>query len=303
MNSNFEKIEQKLKCSFPSEFKEYISSLKKEEIILELFDEDYRILYAITKTEIKDAHEYVANRSSDFEYYPEDYPRDMDFIKIPFARNMSGDQLRYLYFLCKEGAESNGEIYIQDTDSPHVGRIKISNNLELIKGPVSEVGDTITIDCTDKSFDELTAIFDLTDNITAWKDSFGIGERENPGSKYGEVALREIGATIYESEQRSEAFVKFELHYRASINEKLVFSSKAYAINIWDLKYDIENNTNYRIFYHKFICVLDGLKETVEWLIVNGEMTSAQFNQIFSVPKLINQANKGFNQIDYGASG
>lgn len=303
MNPNFGKIEQELKCSFPSEFKEYISSFKKEDIILELFDEDYRILYSITKTEIKDFYEYVANRSSDFEYYPEDYPGDKNFIKIPFARNLSGDKFKYLYFLCKEGEESNGEIYIQDIDSPHVGRVKLSNNLELIKGTVSEVGDTIRIDCIDKSFDELKTIFNLTDNIVAWKDSFGIGGRENPESKYEAIALQEIGATIYESEKRSESFVKFELHYRSSINEKLIFSSKAYAINIWGLKYEVENNINYRIFYHKFICVLDGLKETVEWLIENGEMTKEQFNQIFSAIKLINQTKKGFNQIDYGVCG
>ncbi len=303
MKPNFGKIEQKLKGSFPSEFKEYISTFKKEDIILELFDEEYRILYSITKTEINDPWEGVANRSSDFEYYPEDYPEDKNFIKIPFARNLSGDKFKYLYFLCREGEESNGEIYIQDIDSPHVGRVKLSNNLELIKGTASEVGDTIRIDCIDKSFDDLKTIFSLTDNIVAWKDSFGIGGRENSGSKYEELALREIGAIIYESEKRSESFVKFELHYQSFINEKLVFSSKAYAINIWGLKYEVENNVNYRIFYHKFICVLDGLKETVEWLIANGEMTREQFNQIFNVTKLINQTKKGFNQIDYGVCG
>jgi len=297
MYKNFERIEKTLNCKFPTAFKDYISSIKKEEIILELFDENYRILYSITKDEgTKDWEEDVIKCSLNHnESY---YPEDIGLIKIPFARVLSGDGYKYLYFICKEGEESSEEIYIRDMDSPNTGRIRVSKNIQLIKGTHSEIEDKGVIDCKNKSFEEIIDFITISNNISIWKDSFGIMSRQNTEGK-SEKITSEVGATIYEYEDKSENFVKFEVHFSISTYEKLAFSSKAYEIDIAGLKYQIEGNVNYRIFYHKFICSLDCLKETVTKLIDKGEITMDKFNQIFSLPEFTNQIKRRFNQIDY----
>jgi len=300
MNSNFTKIEQNLNCKFPVEFKDYISAIGSEEIILRLFDEDYRILYSITKKEeIKNWEEDVVKCSAnhDESYYPE----DKEFKKLPFARVLSGDGYKYLYFLCKEGEESNGEIYIRDTDSPQTGRIRISKNIQLIKGVLSEIENKIVINCRNKSFSEVVSFLTISNNINVWKDSFGIMSRDNKERKEEKVTIGEIDATIYEFEDKSENFAKFEIHITISTEEKLSFSSKAYEIDISGLRYQIENNVNYRIFYHKFLCALDCLKKTVSSLIESENITMDKFNELFNMDEFVSQVKKEFIQIDYGS--
>lgn len=300
MYTNFEKIEQTLNCKFPTEFKDYISSIKKEEIILELFDENYRVLYSITKDkEIKDWKEDVIKCS--INHNDSYYPEDNGLIKLPFARVLSGDGYKYLYFICKQGEESNGEIYIRDMDSPSTGRIRISKSIQLIKGIHSEIEGKVVIDCKNKSFEEVIDFITISNNIKVWKDSFGIMSRENTEGKSEKINLSEVNATIYEFEDKSENFVKFEINLSIPTAEKLAFSSKAYEIDIAGLKYNIEGNVNYRIFYHKFICSLDCLKETLTRLIDKGEITMDKFNQIFSISEFTNQVKRGFIQINYGS--
>lgn len=299
MYKNFEKIEQKLNCKFPAEFKEYINTINKEEIVLDLFDDKYRILYSITKEEEepKDWDEDVIDRSISQNRY---FSEDEGFISLPFARILNGDGYVYLYFLCKEGEESNGEIYIRDADSPKTSRIRVSKNMELIKGEISEIGDKVMIDCKSKSFEDIMDYMTISNNISVWKDSFGIMSRENSAGGKVQIELSEVDATICEFEDNSEGIAKFEIHFTITTNKKIIFSSKAYEISIGGLKEQIENNINYRIFYHKFICCLDCLKETVAGLIENGEITMLEINQAFSMSTFINEVKKEFVEIGYG---
>lgn len=298
MTDGFANIEQTLNCKFPFAFKQYISELKKEEIILKLFDEDYRILYSITKKgELKDTYEDVVKCSAnhDESYYPE----DKGFKKLPFARALSGDRFKFLYFLCEEGKESNGEIYIRDTDSPQTGRIKVSKNIDLIKGDIAEEANKIIVDCRNKTFEKIVNFISPSDNIRVWKGSFGKTVRENTEGKSADIDISEVDATIFEYEDKSENFAKIEVQMKIITSEKIIFSSKAYEIGISGLKAQIENNINYRIFYHKFICCLDCLNETINSSIESNEITTKEIDNIFNISDFIAQVKKGFIQIDY----
>lgn len=298
MIENFEAIEQKINCKFPRDFKNRLLEFSGKNIQLNLFDEPYTILSGITKNhEIIDEYENVVLCSNvlDEAYYLS----DPDYIKIPFARNTTGDRFKFLYFLCKTGEESNGHIYLRDSDSPGSGRIKIADSIEFLYGEVEHKDDDVFISYSNKKFSALIRYMPLPELISISKHyDGGIHTRENTEQKPN-VIKTEHSAFIAIAKDYKQNYARFQIDIELVHNNTISFSNRTYDLDIYGLKYNIENNVNYRIYYHKLICTLDCLKFTMESLEEKGLVSKQQFNDLIDKTPLLKMVEKYFIQLDY----
>lgn len=298
MIENFDAIEQKINCKFPRDFKDYLLGFSGKDIHLNLFDEPYTLLSGITKNhEIIDEYENVVFCSKILD--SASYLSDPDYIKVPFARNTTGDRYKFLYFLSKKGEESNGHIYLRDSDSPGSGRIKIADSIEFLNGKVEHKDDLVIISNTHKKFSELIQYMSLPEPISISKQyDGGINTRENTEQKPN-IIKTEHSAFIAIAKDYKQNYARFQIDIEIVHNNTISFSNRTYDLDIYGLKYNIENNVNYRIYYHKLICTLDCLKFTMESLDQKGLVSKQQFNDLIDKTPLLKMVEKYFIQLDY----
>lgn len=296
MEQHIADIEAALGCRFPRRFTAYLAGLQSEEIIFRLFDNEYRVLSTLTKGEgqeiVWDEHVVFRSKLMDDK---KTYPEDEGWIKLPFARVLAGDGYIYLYFLCRPGEESPEDIYARDTDSPWAGRIKVSNSIDWLKGDISREGGKATVDCRNKKFLDVCEMMPPCLNISYWGDDFdirisdNINELENQftADKYAEVFEWDEG-------EGEEGAISLEVQLFVVCSTKTIHSSKRYMIGIIGLKTQLLPNYNYRIFYHKFICVMDCLKHTMSAMVKEGITSKEAFNDFVDMKTLIKETKSPF---------
>ena len=205
----------------------------------------------------------------------------------------------FLYFLCKTGEESKGHIYLRDYDSPGSGRIKIADSVEFLFGNVEHQDDLVIISNTQKKFSELIRYMPLPELISISKEyPGGIQTKENT-TQQSNIIKTEHSAFIVTAKDIRESYSRFQIDVQVNHNNTISFSSRTYDLDIYGLKYNIEHNMNYRIFYHKLICTLDCLKFTMEYLDQKGLVSKQHFNELIDEMPLIKMVSKYFIQLDY----
>lgn len=105
----------------------------------------------------------------------------------------------------------------------------------------------------------------------------------------------DIHAKICEFTDPSENFTNFYVDMTLVTADSISFYNIPYEVDIVDLRYNVENNMNYRIFYHKFIAIVDALRVVMMQDKVDKEAVLDLVNQL-DWPTVVGQ---DFVQIDY----
>ena len=231
-------IEEKLNVKFPKRFVDIVNIANGKEINLILADEEYKVLTEINSVNVgNDTFESVVVVSNEMNSISS---LQNQKIKIPFARNQSGDQYKYIYFESEINGIAEEYIYIMDLDS-NIGPIEITSIIDLFDiASKSQNEKGLTIDCRIKSTAKLFEKFELTKPISYWDKSFGISDRNN--EKYPDGISMQQHAINYEFENKDENMAKFEMHSTFAKGDKLVFTSSSYEIDNPFLKSSIEYN-------------------------------------------------------------
>lgn len=295
VTTNLKNIEEKLNCKFPKRFHEFISKNKEKEIILELPDEKYRILRSIINNgNINDSYEKVDYLSNDMKTHQ---ALKSEKRKLPFARNLSGDQFKYLFFEGEEGEEFDEKIYVTDMDSL-IGEIEITNSIALFDSIVQSKNDSqIIIDCKPQSSEKLFADFQLPKPISYWQKSFGISSRGNT-EKYPNGFSVQQHAVNYHFDNPQENIAKFEMQSVFAKGEQLFFTSSAYEIDNPNLEGSINYNVEYRTYYFKLFSIVDALIKSKEIAIEQGFINEEEFMDLIEVKQLFQIAKQHFKSID-----
>jgi len=293
--SNLEKIEKVLNCQFPRRFHELIRGNMREEIILELPDEKYRILSSITTNGlIDDEYEKVDFLSKDMKNHR---ALNSEKVKLPFARNLSGDQFKYLFFEGEEGSEFKEQIFLADIDS-HVGQIEISKSVNLFNTNSKRANNSqIVIDCKPQSIEEVFKKFELPKPINYWQKSFGISSRENTENYPDNFSIQQH-AVNYHFDNPTENIAKFEMQFVFAKGKKLFFTSSAYEVDHPNLEGSINYNVEYRTFYFKLFSILDGLIKSKQIAIEQGFITEEEFHKLIDIKQLFQITKQQFKSID-----
>ncbi len=292
--TNLEKIEAQLNCRFPRQFHEFIKVNSANEIILELADENYRILKSITSEDnIMDSLEQVVSVSNDM---GDHQILKSKTTKLPFARNLSGDQFKYLFFEGEEGQEFNDQIFITDMDSL-IGQLEITQAINLFNSKSKkETPNQIVVDCIPESIETILLNFELPKPISYWQKSFGTSSREN-SEKYTDGFSVQQHAINYEFENPKENMAKFEMQSIFVKGDKLFFTSSAYEVDNSKLKGSIDFDVVYRTFYFKFFCIIDALIKSKEIAIEQNFAGEIDFIKLVETKQLIQITKQSFKSI------
>ncbi len=293
--SRLEQIEREVNCKFPKRFHELIRNNNGKEIILELPDESYRILWSITKEEkVTDSYEQVDYLSKDMKTHT---ALSSTKVKLPFARNLSGDQFKYLFFEGEEGTECGAQVFFTDMDSS-IGQLEISKSIVLFDSTLKKENETqVLIDCKPPSISVVFRNFELPKPITYWKDSFGFSSRENTESYPGGFSVQQH-AVNYHFENPKENMAKFEMEIVFAIGETILFTSAAYEVDNPSLEASITYNIEYRTFYFKLFCLIDALLKSKEKAIEQGGINEDDFLKLIGVQQLFDFTKQEFRSID-----
>lgn len=293
--TNLEKIEKELNCKFPKRFHDFISKYQGKEIILDLPDEKYHILFSITNGDSeKDSYEKVTYLSNDMKTHQ---ILKSEKMKLPFARNLSGDQFKYLFFEGEEGKEFGEKIYFTDMDSL-IGKIEITNSIDFFGSTVRSENDSqIVIDCKPQSVEKLFTYFQLPKPISYWQKSFGISSRGNT-EKYPNGFSVQQHAVNYHFENPQENIAKFEMQSVFANGEKLFFTSSAYEIDNPNLEGSINYNVEHRTYYFKLFSIVDALIKSKEIATEQGFISEEEFLKLIDVNQLFQITNQQFKSID-----
>ena len=254
-----EHIEQQLNVQFPGRFKQFTKEKlpRENSIKIELLDGSYKFLDSIFKDGVSDHDEMVVNISEELNssYYPE----DKDFVKIPFAKSTEGDGYKYLYFIAKQGKEASEKIFLVDIDSPDTGRISLCNQLPFIIRNIGRVDNYTLVTNTSLNFSEANSWIEIPTFINLWKDSFGLTIRDEVKDEHCKVEMYLVN---YSMDDKDENFSKIEVQLDIAHNNKRILSAQAFEVDKAGLQYQFANNINYRIFYHKLVCIIGTLAIT-----------------------------------------
>ena len=295
MNYFFDQIEAKLNCQFPERFKQLVQSSGHETIILDLIDEPYQLLDSFFNESVEDQYERVDAVSNMFkdDYYQE----DKDFVTLPFARVMSGDRYKYLYFQGQPNQTIDETIWIRDLDSPKTGRLKIASSIDFLLGDRIEE-DRLILSNKNKSFLSFASLMELPKEISMDQKDSSVITREND---LDQASLQvDFHAKICTFANYKENFTIFYTDITLHLEGVTVNAYHEYSINNYGVGYQIENNINYRIYYHKFHCLLNSLKLIYQTLIEKYPTADkAMITNLIDTSNFARLAQKGWTQIDY----
>ncbi|MCG8326793.1 MAG: SMI1/KNR4 family protein [Chitinophagales bacterium] len=293
--SQLEKIERALNCKFPKRFHEFIQENKGKEIILELPDENYRILSSIrSEEEVSDLYEQVDYLSKDMKTHQ---ALESGKTKLPFARNLSGDQHKYLFFEGEDGKEFGEQVFFTDMDSL-IGQIEITKSIKFLDSTLKKRNETqIIIDCKPQFIQEIFENFELPNPISYWQKSFGFSSRENKENLPDGFSVQQH-AINYQFENPKENIAKFEMQSAFAKGEILFFTSSAYEIDNPNLKGSIDYNVEYRTFYFKLFSIIDALMKSKEIAMAQGIINEDAFLDLIDVKQLFQVTKQHFKSID-----
>lgn len=291
LQKQIQQIETNISAFFPRYFKQFLVHHPEKEIILDLMDDRYRILHSLRQGMAYQDDDDVVTKSIDLssrDYYPE----DPNFIKIPFARSLTGDGYKYLYFLAQKGEPASEHIYIRDMDAPNTSRIKIAEKLDFILGEETETATQIIASNKQLKFSDFEAWITLPDKINRGK----VEGMTRPNQKERATVLNiDLHAKICEFADPAENFANFYVDMTLVTSSTISFYNIPYEVDIPGLRYNVENNVNYRIFYHKFIAIVDALRvlmaeEGIDKVAILDLINDLDWSAV---------TKKGFVQIDY----
>lgn len=286
-----EALEEKLEVKIPDEIISLLKMAKeKKEVELIVADGSYKLMNAFLSGSSSDSYEdlfYVSNSLGNAQLYPE----DDGFVKIPFARSLDGDQFKYLYLISRKNEEVQSVVFQRDLDSPRTGRIAISNNIAFLLGNVKEYDEKIVISSFTK-YSEIKIFTSIPDNFSCSENRSGVGVTKN--AQFEEGFTCEMYLHNYRFEDASENFSEIEVQLLIDHGENRINCSFSFQIDKYDLSYNFVNNINYRIYYHKYICLILTIDKLFEQLKKGGyEKLDALVSYVDSV-ELNNVCSKNF---------
>lgn len=293
--SPIELIETKLKVSFPKRFIEFINSSlpKDKEVYLELLDGEYKFLDSLFSIDVKNDYEDVVYVSKLMD--SPDYPEDKAFVKIPFAKSTEGDGFKYLYFLCEENSESSEKILLRDIDSPMTGRIPICIELPFILRKIGEVNNRFIVSNQTLNFSDANRWIDIPEYINIWKDSY----QDYVGKSSEQNRFRvELFLINYLMNDSNKNFSKIEVQLSIICDGDIVSSALAFEVDKAGLRFQFEDNINYRIFYHKLVCIIGTIATTLRTVKEQHEIDIDKFISFINSQDLRKIGLKGFKQIE-----
>lgn len=258
-NNPIQFIEEKLDTKFPNRFKEFLADKipKNKDVKIELLDGNYKFLDSLFTEDKLDEYESVINVSNSLnESY---YIEDIGLVKIPFAKSTEGDGLKYLYFVSEKGNIANETIYLRDLDSPKTGRIPLCSELPFVIRKSGEVNGQYIISNLYLNFTEAIKWIQIPEFINIWEDSYGLNIRNEEAEDKYSINLFLIN---YKMDDVNENFSKIEVQTTINHQGKRIDSAMAFEIDNSGLQYQFTNNINYRIFYHKLLCIVTTLSFT-----------------------------------------
>ena len=248
-----EVIEEELNVLLPNKFKQFLKDKisPNKSAKLELLDGQYKFLDSLFVKNVSDNYESVIRVSNDFNSLQ--YPEEEELVKIPFAKSTEGDGFKYLYFIAERQREANETVFLRDLDSPATGRIAICNQLPFVLRKVGEIDNQIIVSNRSLNFSEANNWIEIPNFICIWKDSYGVNIREETNDDNCKIDLY---LSNYIMENNEENFSKIEVQVDMTYQNKRILSAMAFEIDKAALLTQFANNVNYRIFYHKLVCII-----------------------------------------------
>jgi hypothetical protein len=268
-NTPIQLIEDNLGVAFPERFKDFVINKlpKDKEIQIELLDGPYKFLDSLFRTDITNEYEdvvHIANRLNDLEY-----PEDNASIKIPFAKSTEGDGFKYLYFLSEKNSIATEIICLRDLDSPSSSRIPICTDLSFVIRKAGAIKADFIVSNLSLNYSEVNSWMNIPEYICVWKDSYGMTIREDISEDMLSV---ELFLTNFTEEDPRENFSKIEVQLTIVANGQRIDSSMAFEVDKAGLQVQFLQNINYRIFYHKLVCIIGTLSTTKDDLKNNHNL-------------------------------
>lgn len=286
-------IEEELNVSFPQRFKSFLKDKlpKESSVKIELLDGPYKFLDSLFEGEVKDNYENVVSVSNDLNssYYPE----EKEFVKIPFAKSTEGDGFKYLYFVAEKDSEASEKIYMRDIDSPATGSIPLCNQLPFIIRKVGEINGQTIVTNTTLNFSEANSWMEIPSFINIWKDSYGTNIREEQKDDSCDIDLY---LSNYIMEDKEENFSKIEVQVDINYQNKRIQSAMAFEIDKAGLLIQFANNINYRIFYHKLVCIVGTFATMANDLKKNHNIDISEYLNTLDLRELSKQDFRGIEE-------
>jgi hypothetical protein len=291
--SPIEIIETELDVLFPSRFKQFIKDkvLTGKSVKLELLDGHYKFVDSLLKKDVTDNYENVISISNDLNssYYPE----EKDFVKIPFAKSTEGDGFKYLYFIAEKNKEAEERVFLRDMDSPATGRIPICNQLPFVLRKVGQINNQIVASNLSLNFTEANNWIEIPEFINIWKDSYGVTIHEEPKENNCKI---ELYLSNYMFENKNENVSKIEVQVDMNCQNKRIISAMAFEIDKAGLQTQFSNNINYRIFYHKLVCIIGTLATLASDLKKNHNIEIVEYLNTLDLRELTKQTFSGIEE-------
>lgn len=286
-------IEDELNVQFPIRFKQFVQDKlpKENSIKIELLDGPYKFLDSLFSGDVSESYESVISVSNDLNtsYYPE----EKELVKIPFAKSTEGDGYKYLYFTAEKEKEANEKIFLRDMDSPGTGRIPLCNQLPFILRKVGKVDNETLVTNTTLNFSEANSWIEIPEFINIWKNSFGTSIRDE--TKDDNCKL-DLYLSNYTMADKDENFSKIEVQIDLIYQNKRILSALAFEIDKAGLQMQFANNINYRIFYHKLVCIIGAFATLATDLKKNNNIEIEEFLNTLDLRELAKQDFKGIEE-------
>lgn len=286
-------IEEELGILFPSRFKQFLSDKlpKDNSIEIQLLDGPYKFLDALFNKDVTNNYESVISISNDLN--SDLYPEEKELVKIPFAKSTEGDGFKYLYFVAEKQKEASEKILLRDLDSPGTGRIPLCNQLPFIFRSVGKVKDQTIITNTSLNFSEANTWIEIPEYVNIWKDSYGANVRDEARENN---CMIDLYLTNYKMEDKNENFSKIEVQVDMTYQNKRILAANAFEVDKSGLQIQFVNNINYRIFYHKFVCLIGTLAMLAGDLKNNHNIEIIEFLNTLNLGEFVKQNFKGIEE-------
>lgn len=286
-------IEEELNIRFPQRFKHFLKDKlpNQNSVKIELLDGPYKFLDSLFEGEVNDHYENVVSVSNDLNssYYAE----EKEFVKIPFAKSTEGDGFKYLYFVAEKKSEASEKIYLRDIDSPATGSIPLCNQLPFIMRKVGEINGQTIVANTTLNFSEANSWMEIPRFINIWKDSYVTNIREE---QKADGCIIDLYLSNYIMEDQNENFSKIEFQVVLNYQNKRIQSAMAFEIDRAGLLIQFANNINYRIFYHKLVCIVGTFASIANDLKKNHNIEIVEYLNTLDLRELSKQDFRGIQE-------